>query len=63
MTKRYGKTKTEQLAEETLQCRQIVTEIINFGIDQHQILKIIELLALNLEDHDKLKKSHRKQLK
>jgi len=56
MTKRYGKTVTEQLADETLQCRQIVTEVISFGINQNQILKIIELLALNLDDHNKLKK-------
>ena len=56
MTQRYGKTATEQLADDTLQCRQIVKEIGNFGINQNQILKVIELLALTLEDHNKLTK-------
>jgi len=56
MSQHYGKTVTEQLAEDTLQCRQIVKEIGNFGINQNQILKVIELLALTLEDHNKLTK-------
>ena len=46
---------TEKLAEEINQCRQIVSEINNFGISQRQILKIIELLAMELEDINKMK--------
>ena len=52
----YGKMDTEKLAEEINQCRQIITEINRFGITQRQILKIIELLAMELEDVNKMKK-------
>jgi hypothetical protein len=33
--------------------RQIVTEILNFGVTQQQILQVIYLLSLELEDRDK----------
>lgn len=46
----YGKTETELLVNETIQCRQIVKEITKFGVSQPQMLKIIELLALELEN-------------
>lgn len=32
------------------ECREIVREIKNFGVNQRQILFLIELLALELED-------------
>ena len=37
-------------------CRNILKEIIDFGINQDEILKLIELLSLELEDTDKMKK-------
>lgn len=37
-------------------CRDIHKEIINFGVNNNEILKIIELLSLELEDIDKMKK-------
>ena len=46
----YGKTKSELSTEKTLICRDIVREIMSFGVDQNQILKIIDLLSLELED-------------
>jgi hypothetical protein len=33
--------------------RQIVTEIMNFGVTQKQILQIIYLLSLEIEDREK----------
>jgi len=33
--------------------RQIVTEILNFGVTQKQILQTIYLLSLELEDREK----------
>ena len=54
MTKFYGETKTETDATEMLQCREIVSEIMNFGVRQNQIMQIIKLLALELEDRDKM---------
>ncbi len=47
---KYGEIKEEKRALESLQAREIVQEIINFGINQHQLTKIIYLLALELED-------------
>jgi hypothetical protein len=37
-------------------CRSIHKEIINFGVQNNEILKIIELLSLELEDTDKMRK-------
>ena len=34
--------------------RNIVKEIIDFGVSQNEILKIIELLSLELEDREKM---------
>ena len=54
MSKFYGKTKSEQQADDMTLNRQIVTEIISFGVKQSQILHIIKLLALELEDREKM---------
>lgn len=35
--------------------RDIVKEILNFGVNQEQILHTIYLLSLNLEDNEKMK--------
>ena len=39
---------------ESAKCRQIVGEIMNFGVSQDQIETIIRLLALELEDREKM---------
>ena len=43
--KRYGRTDEEKRVEKTIQCRQIVSEILNFGVDEFQKAKIIQLLS------------------
>lgn len=43
---------TEQDAAETFVARQIVQEIMDYGVTQFQIGKVIELLALELENRD-----------
>tara|TARA_Y100000592_G_C5469465_1_gene318567 strand:- start:409 stop:654 length:246 start_codon:yes stop_codon:yes gene_type:complete len=50
--KKYGQTKTDKWANAMLKSRQIVSEIMNFGISQDQIHQIISLLSLELEDRD-----------
>ncbi len=35
-----------------VRCRQIVSEILNFGVSQDQIKTTIKLLALELEDRE-----------
>lgn len=53
---KYGKTEAETDAENSLKCRQIVSEILNFGVSESQKLKIIQLLSLELEDRDRMEK-------
>tara|TARA_R100000697_G_C5380194_1_gene179799 strand:+ start:386 stop:628 length:243 start_codon:yes stop_codon:yes gene_type:complete len=52
----YGKTKEEEKAERSIQCRQIVKEIINFGVDENQKLQIIKLIAMELDNNRSMKK-------
>jgi len=49
-----GKTQAERDAEGSLRCRQIVRTIIDFGVNERQKLQIIQLMALELEDREKL---------
>tara|TARA_B000000557_G_scaffold255677_1_gene247048 strand:- start:471 stop:686 length:216 start_codon:yes stop_codon:yes gene_type:complete len=39
---------------ESAKCREIVSEIMKFGVNQNQILTLIKLLALELEDRKKM---------
>jgi hypothetical protein len=54
MIDKIGQTETETWANEMLINRQIVGEILKFGVNQKQILNIIKLLAMELEDRDAL---------
>lgn len=51
MTKLYGKTSTEKLLEEKQRSREIVKEILEFGISERQMYQIMKLLAENLENY------------
>lgn len=55
MEKLYGNLQSEVVALENMKCRQIVTEITNFGVNDRQIMMIIYLLSLNLEDGEKMR--------
>ena len=46
----YGKTNFEDELEQTIKSREIVEEILDFGVSDFQKIKIIELLGLELED-------------
>ena len=35
-------------------CREIVKEIVNFGVTQDQLLLVMQLLSYELEDHEKM---------
>jgi hypothetical protein len=50
--KRYGRTSEEKRVEKTIQCREISSEILKFGVDEFQKIKIIQLLSLELENRD-----------
>jgi|APGre2960657373_1045057.scaffolds.fasta_scaffold41721_4 hypothetical protein len=51
---KMGKSEAEIAAENLLKCRQIVAEILNFGVTQEQLLQIIYLLSLELENREAL---------
>lgn len=42
--------------ESIKKCRSITNEILNFGVSQSEIKKLIELLSLELEDTNVMKK-------
>jgi hypothetical protein len=47
--KTYGVSAPEREMLESAQCREIIHEILNFGVNQSQILTLIKLLALEVE--------------
>jgi hypothetical protein len=52
--KKYGKSEEDVHVEKMIQCREIVKEIIEFGVSENQKLQIIYLLSLELESRDKM---------
>jgi len=50
--KKYGKTREDAWALDLSKSRQIVSEIMTFGVSQNQINQIINLLSLELENRD-----------
>ena len=53
--KKYGKTEKDLLVEKSIECRNIVKEIIRYGVSESQKKKIIYLLSLELEDTEIIK--------
>jgi hypothetical protein len=47
-TKRYGQTVSEVDAGEMIRAREIVATILDFGVTQLQIVRIIKLLGMEL---------------
>ena len=52
--KQYGKSEQDHAIEDMVQCREIVREILDFGVSQVQIMKIAYLLSLELENRQAL---------
>jgi hypothetical protein len=50
----YGEIHEENKILESIKSREIVQEILKFGVNQNQILKIIYFLCLELEDRQTL---------
>ena len=51
-TKVYGETTDEKSVKDRARCREIVSEIMRFGVTQEQIVQIAYLLSLELEDRE-----------
>jgi hypothetical protein len=52
--KTYGETTDETEVKERSKCREIVGEIMKFGVNQKQIIQIVYLLSLELENRDEM---------
>ena len=54
MKKKHGDISDEEQVDilQAAAAREIVQEIMNFGVSQQQIVQIINLLALELEDNN-----------
>lgn len=52
----YGTSIDKKTAKESAEAREIVGEIINFGVSQDQILYIINDLAMNIENPDHMRR-------
>lgn len=50
----YGEVAEEKSVKEAIKAREITQEILNFGVNQYQIAKIIYLLSLELENREAL---------
>ena len=48
----YGNIPEENQVIESIKAREIVQEILKFGVNQHEMLKIIYFLALELENRE-----------
>lgn len=49
--KLYGSLAADKATKKMNDCRDIVRSIVQFGVDDSQILTIMRLLALEMEDH------------
>jgi hypothetical protein len=50
--KKYGETESDKWARSMMLSRNIVSEVLDFGVNQDQINQIIGLLALELENRE-----------
>ncbi len=50
----YGNIAGERQLKDSIKAREITQEILNFGVNQFQIAKIIYLLSMELEDREVL---------
>jgi hypothetical protein len=53
--KAYGSTDDELAIEDRSECRDIIQEILNFGVTQKQIVQLVYLLSLELENIDEMR--------
>lgn len=55
MINHYGQTNTDEKLQKVQVCREIVKKIIDYGVNDDQILSIIKFLSCELEDVEKMK--------
>jgi|ETNvirnome_2_300_1030623.scaffolds.fasta_scaffold03472_2 hypothetical protein len=54
--KKYGKSEEDVRVEKKATSREIVKEIIDFGVNENQKIQIIKLISMELEDINLMKR-------
>jgi hypothetical protein len=54
-TKQFGTSEAEDGIKDKIAAREIVQSVLQYGVNQHQILQIINLFAMELEDNGLMK--------
>ncbi len=52
MSNKENISNSEETTMDAIRAREVVSEILNFGVNEHQIKKIIKFLSLELVDRD-----------
>ena len=56
MTKKnFGTSKVEEDIQDKIKAREIVQSVLDYGVNQSQIIQIIKLFALELDNNDLMK--------
>ena len=54
-TKQFGTSEVEADIQDKIKAREIVQSVLDYGVNQKQILQIINLFAMELEDNNLMK--------
>ena len=54
-TKQFGTSEVEADIQDKIKAREIVQSVLDYGVNQRQILQIINLFAMELEDTNLMK--------
>ena len=54
-TKNFGTSQEEEILQDKIRAREIVQSVIEYGVNQQQIIQIINLFAMELEDINLMK--------
>ena len=54
-TKQFGTSEVEENIEDKIKAREIVQSVLDYGVNQKQILQIINLFSMELEDINLMK--------
>ena len=49
-TKQFGTSEVEEDIQDNIKAREIVQSVLDYGVNQNQILQIINLFSMELED-------------
>tara|TARA_B100001057_G_scaffold321352_2_gene321576 strand:+ start:359 stop:592 length:234 start_codon:yes stop_codon:yes gene_type:complete len=56
MTKKtFGTSQVEEDIQDNIKAREIVQSVLDYGVNQSQIIQIIKLFALELDNNDLMK--------